>query len=212
MDNIVVISQNVKLESLSAVNEKLLHGSVLIVSTQFVFENERNIIDNILGVKCEYVDFADLLSDAERQKCDEEAFDVFLRSVGQYYARIKTLKNEQIVAHISERYPCGNRLLVCNDLGIDGAVWEAKGYKPVYCEYYHVAESSPPAGMIGGLWQRITGQIGTIKRYYGGDIWQARFRGKKHLFFGSTNRIGYRLDLEFKKASKWENVKFIVAY
>ena len=135
MDNIVVITQNVKLESLTSVKDQLQTGSVLIVSTQFVFENEREIIDRALGVKCEYIDFADLLSDAERQKCDEEAFDDSLRSVGQYYARIKALKNERIVACIEARYPCGNRLLVCDDLGIDGAVWEAKGYNPVCCKY-----------------------------------------------------------------------------
>jgi len=212
MDNIVVITQNVKLASLSAIRDNLCPGSVLIVSTQFIFENERIIIDNALSAKCEYVDFADLLSDAERQKCDEEAFDVSLRSVGQYYARIKALKNERIVAHIEEQYPCGNRLLVCDDLGIDGAAWEAKGYKPVYCEYYHIVEVSRPKGMIGRFWQRIAGQIGMIRRYYNGDIWQAIFKGKKHLFFGSMNRVGYRMDIEFKKASKWENVKFILAH
>ena len=212
MDNIVVITQNVKLTSLSAIRDSLCPGSVLIVSTQFVFENERIIIDNALSVKCEYVDFADLLSDAERQKCDEDAFDVSLRSAGQYYARIKALKNERIVAHIEEQYPCGNRLLVCDDLGIDGAAWEAKGYKPVCCEYYHIEESSHPTGSIRQAWQRIAGQIGLIRKYYNDDIWQAIFKGKKHLFFGSMNRIGYRMDIEFKKASKWENVKFILAH
>ena len=212
MDNIIVITQNLKLESLSVLKDKLQAGSVLIVSTQFVFENEREIIDRSLGVKCEYVDFADLLSDAERQKCDEEAFDDSFRSVGQYYARIKILKNERIVARIEERYPCDNRLLVCDDLGVDGAVWEAQGYRPICCEYYHLKEYPLPTRKFSRIWQHVIGQFRTISRYYKGDIWQTSFKGKKHLFFGSTNRIGYRLDLEFKKASKWENVKFIAAY
>lgn len=211
MDNIVVITQNVKLASLSAVKDMLCSGSVLIVSTQFVFENEREIIDNALGVKCEYVDFADLLSDSERQKCDEEAFDVSLRGVSRYYARIKTLKNERIVAHIEERYPCANRLLVCDDLGIDGTVWASRGYKPVCCEYYYLSKSVHPIGPIRRVVQRIAGQLRAIGNYYNSDIWQTDFRGKKHLFFGSMNRVGYRIDLEFKKASKWENIKFIVA-
>lgn len=212
MDNIVVITQNVKLESLSILKDKLQPGSVLIVSTQFVFENEREIIDRVLGAKCEYVDFADLLTDAERQKCDEEAFDDSFRSVSQYYGRIKTLKNERIVAHIEEKFPCVNRLLVCDDLGIDAAVWKARGFKPVCCEYYHIEVPSHLTGTIGRIWRHIKGQVGVIRRYLGSDIWQTRFKGQKHLFFGSTNRIGYRLDLEFKKASKWENIKFIVAF
>ena len=212
MDNIIVITQNVKLKTLSEIKDKLQPGRVLIVSTQFVFENEQEIVDSVLGVKCDYVDFADLLSDSERQKCDEDAFDSSFSRVGQYYARIKTLKNERIVAHLAERYPCENRILVCDDLGIDAEVWRTNGYRQVYCEYYHSLESPPPIGIIGRIWQRIIGQVGTIKRYYNGDIWQTNFNGRKHLFFGSTNRIGYRMDLIFKKASKWENIKFIVAY
>lgn len=212
MDNIVVISQNVKLKSLSIVKDRLLAGSVLIVSTQFVFENEREIVDNALGVKCEYMDFADLLSDAERQKCDEEAFDDSLQSLGQYYDRIKKLKNERILAHIAERYPCDNRLLVCDDLGIDSMVWEVNGYKPVCCDYYNLEETLSPICNLGRIRQRILAQLRIISHYYKGDIWQANFRGRKHLFFGSTDRIGYRMDLLFKKASKWENVKFVIAY
>ena len=61
MDNIIVISQNLKLESLASIKTELVSGSVLIVSTQFIFENEREIINKAIGVKCEYVDFADLL-------------------------------------------------------------------------------------------------------------------------------------------------------
>lgn len=211
MNNIVVITQNVKLKSLSGVKDKLQPGSVLIVSTQFVFENEREIINNVLGVNCDYVDFADLLSDAERQKCDEDAFDESFRGTSPYYARIKTLKNERIVSQVEKKYPSVNRLLVCDDLGIDGAVWIARGYKPVSCEYYYLNKSAPTTGRISRIVQRIVGQLKAIGDYYKRDIWQANFRGTKHLFFGSTNRIGYRMALEFKKASKWENIKFIAA-
>ena len=94
MDNILVITQNLKLDSLASIKSELVHGSALIVSTQFVFENEREIIDNALGVKCEYLDFADLITDAERQKCDEDAFSPTPKGLGTYYITIKRLKNE----------------------------------------------------------------------------------------------------------------------
>ena len=60
MDNIIVISQNVKLESLSKLKEYITPNSeTLIVSTQLIFENEAELIDNILECKCKYLNFSD---------------------------------------------------------------------------------------------------------------------------------------------------------
>lgn len=213
MDNIIVITQNVKLPSLSGLKDRLAPGEVLIVSTQYVFENEVETINKALNHECKYLDFADLLSDAERERCDEEAYSETQRGVGQYYARIKELKNERIVAHLQEKYPCQNNLLVCDDLGVDADVWESNGFIKVECEYYHNSEPVVnKAGRLDKLIRLIFGNLKTIERYYKGDIWETCYQGKKHLFFGSTNRIGYRMNLEFKKASKWENVKFIIEY
>ena len=39
MDNIIVITQNVKLPSLAGLKGRLVEGDILVVSTQFVFEN-----------------------------------------------------------------------------------------------------------------------------------------------------------------------------
>ena len=89
MDNILVITQNLKLDSLASINSVFVHGSALIVSTQFVFENERQIIDNALGVKCEYLDFADLITDAERQKCDT-ALEKMNHKIRVYENAVKT--------------------------------------------------------------------------------------------------------------------------
>ncbi len=211
MDNVIVITQNLKLESLSSIKGELVNGDVLIVSTQFVFGNEQEIIDNALGVKCQYVDFADLISDAERQKCDEEAFDPIPNNVGAYYAIIKEKKNEVIVNNLLVKYPSKNLLLVCEDLGIDEIPWLKAGFKKVQCEYYY-DHSQDWTKSHNRVFSLIKGVTNKIKQYYKGDIWESNKNDQKYLFFGSTNRIGYRIGLEWKKASKWENVKFIMQF
>ena len=63
IDNIVVISQNVKLESLSKLKAYITPNSeTLIVSTQLIFENESELIDTIFECKCKYINFSDLRS------------------------------------------------------------------------------------------------------------------------------------------------------
>lgn len=210
MDNIIVITQNVKLPSLVSLKDRLVPGEVLVVSTQFVFENEVEIINNVLERKCQYVDFAALLSDAERERCDDEAYSETQKGVGQYYARIKELKNERIVSHLQQMYPCKNNLLVSDDLGIDVVVWEKHGFIKVECEYYHVEPKITSSEKKNRFVSVINAQFRAIKKYYKGDIWVTSYQGRKHLFFGSTNRIGYRMNLDFKKASKIENIKYIL--
>ena len=211
MDNIIVITQNLKLESLASIKSELVSGDVLIVSTQFVFENEREIVDKILGTKCKYLDFSDLITDAERQKCDEDAFEPIPDNVGFYYAIIKQKKNEVIVKNLLNQYPSNNLLLICDDLGIDEATWLNAGFKKVQCEYFydHPREGATAHNKMANLFKRL---INKIRHYYSSDIWVSHRDGKKYLFFGSTNRIGYRIDLEWGKASKWENVKFILQF
>ena len=105
MDNILVITQNLKLQSLAGIKNELVPGSVLIVSTQYVFENEREIINKALGAECKYLDFADLLNDEGRQKCDEDAYNPSLRSVTDYYNEIKKelIKSSLFCVSITDR-------------------------------------------------------------------------------------------------------------
>ncbi|MBQ9313931.1 MAG: hypothetical protein IJ220_02860 [Clostridia bacterium] len=212
MDNIIVITQNVKLPSLAKLKDKLIDGDVLVVSTQFIFENEREIINNVLCRQCQYINFADLLSDKERQRCDEEAFDKSIKRVDLYYDRIKVLKNERIVAHLQDKYPCKNCILVSDDLGICREVWGKNGYIYIKCEYYHESSAEISIGRLHRIFNAVISQLKIIKRFYKRNIFKTIFNGQKYLFFGSTNRIGYRMNLDFKTASKIENIKFIIEY
>lgn len=211
MDNIVVITQNVKLESLHLLRNHLKGEETLVFSTQLVFENEATIICEQLGTKCTFANFTNLMTDADFECCDRDAYIESQRSVAQYYAQIKQLKNQMVIERLLAKYPSDNRLIVCDDLGLDEDTWLEKGFKKVECEYYHLPEADVPARKRGvsGLLKAVNNQC---KRFYTGDIYVAYYAGKKHLFFGSLNRIGYRFNIDFKKASKWENIKFILGY
>ena len=66
MENIIVLTQNVKLPSLSRLTDIVKPGSeTMILSTQFIFENEAEQIDGIFQTKCVYKNFADILTDAD---------------------------------------------------------------------------------------------------------------------------------------------------
>lgn len=213
MDNIIVISQNVKLESLHLLREYIKADSEsIVISTQYIFDNEASVIKEQLGTACTFMCFADFMNDADGERCDKEAYSDKL-TLWQYYDEIKVQKNRMIVDRVLEKYPSENKILVCDDLGIHATTWLNKGFVRVECEYYH----KPVAIRVGaltrivrGVWSRIWPY--QINKFYNGDIHVAYKDGRKYLFFGSLNRIGYRLDLEFKKASHWENVKHIIQY
>ena len=145
MDNIIVITQNLKLESLKLLAPNVSATSAtLIVSTQLVYENERVLIDKLLQCNCKYIDFSELISDDEGERCDIDAFNPTIQGqdVFAYYDDIKRLKNELIVNRLLKIYPCKNKYLVCDDLGIDGRIWENAGFQKINLSYYFLPENS----------------------------------------------------------------------
>ena len=216
MDNIVLISQNVKLPSLDRV-KPLLDGEneITFVSTQFLFENERELIDKIFGVSCKYLTFADLLTDEERERCDKDAFnpDKQGQDVFAYYEDIKILKNQRIIENLLRGREIKNKIIVCDDLGIFAPAWEESGFVHVDCEYYHVPtikSTNILIKYIKGIVRPFYVQLFRIKSYYNTPIYVAFKNEIKYLFYGSLNRIAYRIDLNFEKASKIENIKYIL--
>lgn len=216
MDNIVLISQNVKLSSLDRLKH-ILNGEteMTFLSTQFLFENERELINKILGITCRYLTFADLLTDKEREQCDKDAFcpqkqgqDVFA-----YYEDIKILKNQRIIDNLLKGKEFKNKIIVCNDLGIYEQVWIERGFTPVKCEYYYtpvIKSSRPRLKIVKVIAKFFLSPYWNIKKGFNTQISVAYDNGVKYLFYGSLNRIGYRIDLDFKKASKIENIRYIL--
>ncbi len=217
MNNIVIISQNVKLKSLERLKD-ILDGEteITFLSTQLLFENERDLIDTILGVSCKYLTFADLLTDEEREKCDRDAFNP--KKQGQdvfaYYEDIKILKNQRIIENLLKKGPFNNKIIVCDDLGIYKPAWEEKGFIPFECEYYYykpeVKISNGFVKVIKKVVKFFVLPLLSIPQWYKTQISVAYKKGTKYLFYGSLNRIGYRIDLEFEKAGKFETIKYIL--
>jgi len=220
MDNIIVISQNVRLVSLSKLTDYIKPDSeTLIVSTQLIFENEAELIDNILHCKCKYVNFSDLMTDAELEACDVDAFhpDEVQRDTNPYYLDIKILKNQRIIEKITKSYPAKKKLIICDDLGIHVDSWIDAGYKKVDCEYYFTRQSTPVAYVKQTLRQKLQKKkfYQTLKafrdtiRHIRTDkhLSVAYQDGQKYVFWGSLNRIAYRLNLTFKPANRLEYVR-----
>ena len=179
MDNIVVITQNVKLDSLHLLRNHLKGEATLVFSTQLVFVNEAIIISEQLGTKCTFVNFTDLMTDADFERCDVDAYTEDLRDVIQYYDHIKQIKNQVVIERLLTKYPSDNRLIVCDDLGLDVESWFEKGFKKVECEYYHLPEPNTPARKRG-VSELLKAVINQCKRFYTGDIYVAYYAGKKH--------------------------------
>lgn len=209
MDNIVVITQNVKLESLHLLRKHLQGKETLIFSTQLVFDNEKQIIEEQLGIECLFLNFSSIMSDADFEECDVNAYSDSLANVVQYYNAIKHLKNLRAVQILSQNYACDNRYIICDDLGLDVDVWLEHGYIKLDCDYYHVEEERSEVQSSENHFKSL---LETCKRYFNTDISVANYKGIKHLFYGSLNRIGYRMDIPFKKANKLENIKYLLGY
>ena len=221
MDNIIVISQNVKLESLSKLKEYITPNSeTLVISTQLIFENEVELIDNILECKCKYLNFSDLLNDAESEQCDIDAFHPDSEQIDtpQYYQDIKILKNKRIIEKVSQEYKASNKIIVCDDLGLHLDSWLDAGYTKIDCEYYFERNNVNQVHAPVSKWRQ------KIKKFYlykklrtvrnvckhvlsDKHLSVAYYGGRKYLFWGSLNRIAYRLSLSFKPANRLEYLR-----
>jgi len=205
MDNIIVISQNVVLPSLSKVRPYIdENGTTLLVTTQLLFDNEREIVADAIGINCVIIDFSEVLTDAEREECDKIAFHPETqKNVYAYYDDIKSLKNKRIVEKLLSKYQAKNKILVCDDLGIDGTEWIKKGFQHVECEYYHISVIKKKSWLRKKI-GRFIYNFKLPKK----TIYEAYKDGQRYLFYGSLNRIGYRLDLDFHSAPKIEYFKY----
>lgn len=200
--NLLVFSQNIKLDSLTGIRDRLdpLLPTVAVTTHKlFGFE-----IEQIRGILGDFTDltFADLITDSEMERCDREACEHVKTTVGAYYDEIKKLKNEIIFQNLSERYDGGVRLLLCDDLGIDADVWVTGGFERVRLSYYYEPGEKAAFGKKH--------KKGILKYYLDKPVFSARRDGKKIVFYGRMHRIGYRLDLDFKR-DKGENLRFVLA-
>lgn len=223
MDNIIVITQNLKLESLYNLKDYIVHsGETLIISTQLIFENEAELIDNILGCKCKYLNFSDFMTDAEREECDIEAYNPTeqLDYLWGYYDNIRKLKNKKIVQKVNAKYPATHKIITCDDLGLYKEEWIENGFEFIECDYYYKNEI-PKIGKEPKwktflllpkrkIYNPIRNRLKEINVFLHSALSVAYDGQQKYHFWGSLNRISYRLSLQFKPASIWEHLRTLI--
>ncbi len=215
MIKIVLFSQHLRLDSLpECLREEGIEGHVIFLTTQFLFEHEREFLTREYP-EARFCCFADFLTDEDMARCDTEAFVDLSMDYADYLMRMKRLKNELIWEKVKAAYPEQKGFIVSDDLGIDAGVWQNHGYKRLYGEYYYRNTS------IMGLKYRLKSKLKKyklVRKIYGklrsrtdygyiDDVYVAHYEGLKYIFIGRMNRIDYRLDIPFVRSDE-ERDKF----
>ena len=215
MDNVIVLNQNVKLASLSALKDVVKPGSdTMILSTQFVFENEVELIDSILECKCVYKNFSDILDDAELESCDKDAFVATRQDydLAEFYEYIQNLKNTRLIDKFLSQYSFHNKIIVSDGLGIRLEQWQKMGFEYRSLDYYYVEpeNKSKSFPLVRKLLRKPYHVILRLKKAFTTQIHVAFDNDTKYLFYGNLNRIGYRINLNFRDAGLGEHIKYML--
>lgn len=197
-----VFSQNLKLDSLKEYS-RLGESQNEVITTHFLFENERAFLNEIFS-NCTFYTFADYLTDTEMAEIDEKSYESSSIAYEKYLSNIKEKKNRLVAKKALENSKSQKRYIFSDDLGIDLNVWKNAGFKFIKCEYYYHKELSKKA-----ILKQYIKNIPVIKKIKNvlkphkvihdpSEVLVANYNGRKYVFLGKMNRIGYRLDLDFK--------------
>ena len=89
--SVFVFSQNLKLDSLK-VYSSLGESQNEVITTHFLFENERELLNSIF-TNCTFHTFADYLTDSEMAEIDEKSYKSSTIAYEKYLSNIKEKKN-----------------------------------------------------------------------------------------------------------------------
>lgn len=215
MDNVIVLNQNLKLDSLVRLHHLIEPQSdTIILSTQFVFENEIELIDSLLNCKCRYINFSDILTDAEREQCDRDAFDYHTdgKDLFGFYETIQNIKNERIIAKFLSLYKVSQKIIVADGLGIRKGKWISQGFEYISLDYYYEEPKATKkcCPILRKILRKPFYAFLYFKQAFETPIFEANKNGTKYLFFGKLDRIGYRIDLNFHQARFSEHIKYLL--
>lgn len=215
MENIIVINQNVKLASLALLTDIIKSGSeTMILSTQFIFENEADVIDSVLKCKCVYKNFGDILTDSERENIDKEAFNPQKQGqdVTAFYEDIQNIKNERLITKLLSQYAFTNKIVVADGLGIRIEQWKKRGFVLRSLEYYHNDSVTQIRrnSLLRKLLHKPYSFFLLCRKAFHTPIHEAYRDSTRYLFYGKLVRVGYRIDLDFHDAGIWEHIKYLL--
>ncbi len=206
---ILLISQNLKLESLKNISSHIdLNAFIIIVSTQYLFDYERRFLESFME-NVSYYTFSDFLTDEEMDRIDQDAYRIENKSVGAYYDEIKVLKNKKIIEKLEERFHITKRVIASDDLGIDEKTWINAGYQRFEGEYYYTEPSSAAADGCSNRSHYLADVYRLIRSYLKMPIYSAHYHNKKYVFYGELFRVAHRMNLSFKR-SRTENFIYVM--
>lgn len=205
MVNVAILSQNLKLESV--VSFFLLNEPIVIVSTNYLFPNEKKIISSV-NPKVEFYKFADFLTDAEMALIDEKSYRDDLDNLNGYIEEIRKNKNALILCKLESKYQINKKFLFSNknDLGIEDKIWLKAGYKRIRGNYYFYNTDSIKNRLI----EMFPGAYSVYRNVHKAlfpreqevyisenDVHVYDCDGFKYILIGKLSRIDYRFAVLF---------------
>ncbi len=159
LDAVFIINQDTQPSTLKTLCENGGFQEVLIITTHYLFKNERSKLRNLLPIRTATKTFSDFLSDQELQQCDDEATQKLLPTLNDEDAKHhynatfieQSLfnKNGALFAKINEQYSV-NIIFYQNGLGISGRFWDAVGAKSLLSD-----KADKPGGFLRSKIARI---------------------------------------------------------
>lgn len=204
---VILISQNLRLESLRGLDCIDTKEPIVIVSTQYLFDYERNFLESFMK-SVSYYTFADLLADEDMAQIDHEAYLIENVSLGVYYNEIKALKNRRIIDRLETQFQITKRVIASDNLGIDAQTWLDAGYDRFIGEYYYKEPVSIAADVRPKNSNYLRDVYQLIKSYLKKPIYSAHYHKDKYVFYGETVKVAHRMDLDFKR-DKAENFIYV---
>lgn len=189
--NIIIFTQNVKIESF--IGKTIFDYSLptIFLSTHKLFLFERKEIETIFS-DCSFLTFAEMMNDEENERCDTEAYSD-LWDCEQYYRKIMIAKNELVYQKINNIYHNYKGYVCCADLGVYREVWVKHGFTRVDMDYYHKSYAEFTEDEL----KRIESEPKKRTNLHY-EVYTTNYNGKKLVFIGKLDRVGYRMNLKWK--------------
>lgn len=210
MNKLFLFSQNVKLPSLIKIKKYIKKDDrIIFFTTHHLFENEIEFLKNNFG-SFEYITFSMFLNDTEQETIDKAADNEKVHNTFDYYNQVRLIKNQRIAEKVCQKYKDAEKFIISNDLGIEESVWLKNGFKKINCEYYYDwGERKSLKKRVKSIVKKIPFAFAFYQKMkkisispYGDDVYRAEWNGKKYIFIGRLQRIGYRIGLDLQKDEK----------
>lgn len=205
---VILISQNLKLKSLKGISGFInCKEPIAIVSTHLLFDYERAFLESFMD-NVSYYTFSDLLTDSKMEEIDNAAYDIKSESLGDYYSRLKALKNKQIVDTLEASFTITKRVIASDDLGIDEQIWINAGYQRFIGKYFYTARASAPADTHAKRSTYLKDVCQLIRVFLKRPVYSAHYGKTKYVFYGEPIKVAHRMKLTFRR-NRLENYIYV---